>query len=214
MWLFGKKKTEIPKLTEIIKDKGALDLSENKAQLRVWLPEMCKQALKETARAHERTASNYLREFFVAYLYGEHERLRMYLNQTGLHYESPPKVATEVDSDGHEPMYSRGASSEVIPGLGKNICPIKIFLPGRIKQDLHTCADKVSIPLSTFVREILVSHLLGHTLWSERLRTWTDEEEQVGIDWEEGRLEAENIPLPSDDSDKAALKREREVERY
>ena len=32
-------------------------------------------------------------------------------------------------------------------------------------------------------REILISHLLGHTLWQECLRSWSQEEELIGMEW-------------------------------
>lgn len=215
MWPFSKKnKKETPQLSVLLEDRQLLDLTDNKVTLRVWLPEACKQALKETAGVYGWTVSNCLREFFVGYLYGEHERVRMYENDTGLHYVESIENITNRGGSTDGPMFSRGPTIEAIPGLGKNIFPIKIFLPGRIKNDLQLCADKVDIPLSTFVREIMVSHLLGHTLWLGRLRTWTDSEEQTATDWEEGSLESEVVGYSGDSQAKEYLKDKQKVERY
>ena len=115
----------------------------------------------------------------------------MKLNKTGLYYVPPPVEPSGVDDDISRVMFSRMSTTEAIPGLGKNMFPIKIFIPERIKSDLQACADKAEIPLSTFVREILVSNILGHTLWPERVRGWSQEEEIIATDWEEGRLEPE-----------------------
>lgn len=175
---------------------------------------MSPEPLKETAGVYGWTVSNCLREFFVGYLYGEHERISMYKNDTGLHYVEPIENTINRRDSTDEPMFSRGPTIETIPGLGKNIFPIKIFLPERIKDDLQLCADKVSIPLSTFVREIMVSHLLGHTLWLGRLRTWTDSEEQTATDWEEGNLESEVVGYSGITQTEEYLKDKQKVERY
>lgn len=49
-----------------------------------------------------------------------------------------------------------------VPELGKNIAPIKVWIPARMKADLQLLADHAEIPLSQFVREIVMSRLLGH----------------------------------------------------
>ncbi len=54
-------------------------------------------------------------------------------------------------------------------------------------------ADKINIPLSPFVRELLISHLIGHTLWQERLRSWSPIEETVGKEWEEGLIKSQYV---------------------
>ncbi len=64
------------------------ELNKDDAELRVWLPEICKQAWDETVAVHLTTGSRYLRELLVVYLYGEHELLRMRKNGTGIYYIS------------------------------------------------------------------------------------------------------------------------------
>lgn len=195
MWFLGIRKKgkrsidedNIPDLEQLINRHEILELHENVAELRFWLPELCKQALDETVEYNQTTRARYLRELFVAYLYGEHELLRMRSKKSGLYYEPPPPPPSTDHSLGVR--YSRVASKEVVPGLGKNIIPIKLFLPEKVKNDLQALADKATISLSTFVREILISHLLGHTLWQERLRSWTPEEEEIGNNWERGITE-------------------------
>jgi len=194
MWFLGIRKKgkrsideeNIPDLEQLINRHEILELHENVAELRFWLPELCKQALDETVEYNQTTRVRYLRELFVAYLYGEHELLRMRSKKSGLYYEPPPPPPADHLQD---ILYSRVAAKEVVPGLGKNIVPIKLFLPEKVKYDLQALTDKATIPLSTFVREILISHLLGHILWQERLRSWTPEEEEIGFKWESGLIE-------------------------
>lgn len=217
MWPFSKKsaslisKTEPPspaeKLSTLLDDRDPIDLHINHAQLRLWLPEAAKIALEEMSQLTGRWISEYLREFFVVYLYGAHELLRMHNEHTGLYYVPPPEPRSGT-------QFSRCPSTEVIPGLGKNIFPVKIFMPDRIKADLQVSADKAGIPLSTFVREILVSHLLGHTFWAERLRTWSTEDEQLATQWETGALEAAKVFPNSRDKSADALEDAQEVTYY
>lgn len=194
MWFFGTQKgnksapDERPGMDQLIARPDILELHNNDAELRVWLPELCKKALDETVDFIQLTGSRYLRELFVIYLYGAHELMRMRSEKSGLYFEPPPPPPGN-----NPPLFSRAAGKDVIPGLGKNIVALKIFLPQKIKNDLQVVADKAGIPLSQFVREILVSHFLGHTLWQERLRSWTQEEEEIAFKWEQGVIEPEFI---------------------
>ncbi|WP_323003869.1 hypothetical protein [Denitromonas sp.] len=40
--------------------------------------------------------------------------------------------------------------------------PIKVWIPARMRSDLQALADHVGIKLSQYVREIVISRLLGH----------------------------------------------------
>lgn len=197
MWFFGTRKgnksapDERPGMDQLIARPDILELHNNDAELRVWLPELCKKALDETVAHVQLTGSRYLRELFVIYLYGVHELMRMRAEKSGLYFDPPPPPPSPRDKNAV--MYSRASGKDVIPGLGKNIVALKIFLPQKIKDDLQGMADKAGIPLSQFVREILVSHFLGHTLWPERLRSWTPEEEEIALNWEQGKIEPEFI---------------------
>lgn len=131
---------------------------------------------------------------------------------TGLYY-TPPPVS---DAGGNESSirYSRVVTVDTVPGLGKNIIPVKLFLPNKIKSDLQKLADKAGIPLSTFVREILISHLLGHTLWQERLRSWSQEEELIGMKWEKDEEEKYTVSVYQSDWEKQGVDSDPEILKY
>ena len=167
-------------------DRGIDDLADNEAVLRLWLPVPLKTAMDESMAEMGVTGAKYLREFFVVYLYGAHELLRMKTEKTGLYYEPPPAPHSGV-------MYSRAATVDCIPGLGKNIVPIKIKIPQKIKDDLEFLANRAGVPLGQFTRELLVSHFLGHTVWPERITIWAQDEEKNATDWENGIAEDETI---------------------
>ena len=71
--------------------------------------------------------------------------------------------------------------------------PLKLFLHEKIKADLQELADKSGLPLSQFVREVLVSHFLEHTLWSERNVLLTSDQQEVADGWENVIIEEKRV---------------------
>ena len=177
--------TPAPKLNKLYEgDRSIHDLHSNSAVLRIWLPVPAMAAMEESMAEMGITAAKYLREFLVVCLYGGHELLRMKAEKTGLYYVPPPVPDNGI-------RFSRGSSDECVPGMGKNIVPIKLHLNEKMKADIEALAKNAGIPLGQFVREILISHFLGHTVWPERTQTWTTEQKEIADGWEGGRVEAE-----------------------
>ena len=179
MWFFNSKQKgkrtldkelySPPSLTLIVEHYEISELHENDAVLRFWLPEEGKQALDQVVRCNHTTGARYLRELFVVYLYGEHELQRMREHSSGLYYKPPPAepMKTQEESAYPDIKYSirRIPTILVVPELGKSIIPIKLYFPQKVKDGLQSVADKADVPLSSFIREILISHLFGHTYW-------------------------------------------------
>ncbi len=204
-WIFGKKKADSAvaekrnKLEKLYEgDRGIFDLHRSDAVLRIWLPVPVKFALDDCIDELDFSANSYMRHFFVVYLYGSHELLRMKAEKTGLYYEPPPKNPHESPA-----LFSRARVVDCIPGLGKNIVAIKLRLPEKMKSDLELLAHKAGIPLGQFVRELLVSHLLGHTVWPERMASWTEDQRQAADDWVESRIEARRVFDPISEEEQA-----------
>jgi len=187
----GEPRAKLNKLYE--GDRGIYDLADNEAVLRLWLPVPLKAAMDESIAEMGVTSAKYLREFFVVYLYGAHELLRMKAERTGLYYVPPPVPRSEQISG--QIMFSRAATVDCIPGLGKNIVATKIEIPQKIKDDLDFLANRAGVPLSRYTRELLVSHFLGHTVWPERIAVWAQDEEKIATDWENGITEEETVYL-------------------
>ena len=192
-WLFGGKKEnnktqDDSALTSLYKgDRGISQLHENDAVIRLWLSEPLHNAMDQTVDELKGSSSKYLREFLVVYLYGVHELLKMRAFNTGINYEPPPKPREEQGI-----MFSKASMSEVIPGLGKNLVPCKLRLPSKMKDDLQHLADQRGIPLGRFVREILVQHFLGHTIWPDRFNI-VPNEQTIADNWEDGLIESIRI---------------------
>ena len=60
-------------------------LDDDDAVLRVWLPEVCFLAVKAAAEESDTTLSEYVREFFVVYLYGALTLRRMRQEKSGIY---------------------------------------------------------------------------------------------------------------------------------
>lgn len=171
-WIFGRKsitkkeaKERVPLSPLYEGDRGLQDLSEDDAVLRVYVPTTIDLALKDMTKTGDMFANDYLKHFFVVYLYGAHELESMRANKTGIFYV-PPKVEVGSKLDNYQPaLFSRSRKNESLEELGKNITQLKIFLPNKMKADLQFLADKANIKLSRFVREILISHFLGHQVF-------------------------------------------------
>ena len=198
-WLFGKNnkgsnEQDNSALTALYEgDRGIAHLNENDAVIRLWMSEPLRMAMDQTCNEISGSNSRYLREFLVVYLYGVHDLLKMRAFKTGLNYEPPP--VSRADSG---IKFSRASLDEVIPGLGKNLVPCKLLLPSKMKDDLQHLADQRSIPLGRFVREILVQHFLGYTVWPDRFIP-IPEEQKIADDWVDGLVES--ISMRSDEVD-------------
>lgn len=124
--------------------------------VKVWLPEPLDAALKQLTDIGFHSRSHYIREALFLYVYGCYAFEQMKAQEDGFFY---------VD-DRHTTMFSR--SPNRAPTLGKNSINYKIWLPTKLRNDLEGLAKDAGIALSHFVREVLISSLLGHLTLPER----------------------------------------------
>lgn len=160
-------KRQRPKsLEQLVDDIGEFsDLATNDVALKFWLPEPAKYALDEISEITNQSVSSSMRQFLMIHCYGFYPYLVM--------AESMPNFCKDSD-----PMFSipevlipEGkirVSTYWVADLGKNIAPIKVWIPKRLKQDLSILAEHVDLTLSNYVREITISRLLGHGMLPKR----------------------------------------------
>ena len=74
-----------------------------------------------------------------------------------------------------------------MPELGKNIAPIKVWIPTRLKNDLSLLAQHANLTLSNYVREIIISRLLGQGMLPTRPEMFQALPTQNADAWNEGR---------------------------
>ena len=209
MWPFKGKPVEKPArdpfpewpTKEVYREIG--QLNENDAELRLWLPETCFMALKAVAEESALSLSDFVREFLIIFLYGELTLRRMRADNLGIFYKSPPPplTAEECDADPMtRPKFSRARKIETVPGLGKKLSPVKVFVPAKLKHDCEKAAVISKTPLSKLIREALIAQLLGHRILLARYGEWSATELKAATDWESGKTEPEiiyaNEPVP------------------
>lgn len=144
------------------------DFQEHNAPLKFWLPEPADRALNQFCTMADQSLSEWLRQFLVVYAYG-------LFALTVLHERCPHFFRDQVRllySKGNEaaPPGKKRVATYWVPELGKNVAPIKVWIPTRLKDDLQLLADHAEIPLSQFAREIVISRLLGHGMLPARPR--------------------------------------------
>lgn len=180
------------------------DFRTHDAALKFWLPEPAEQALTEFCGSADQSLSEWLRQFFVVYAYGLLALSALNERCPGFFRDRPPlrfSIAPPNDPPGKKRVYTYW-----VPELGKNIAPIKVWIPARMKADLQLLADHAEIPLSQFVREIVISRLLGHgTLPARPLLTRA--EPTAADAW----CEDQNVPWREVSAEEYRRRREGEV---
>lgn len=206
MWAFFQRKATAPaeparalSLNDLAARMGDFsDLARHEAALKFWLPEPAEAALKDVCERNGESISDYLRQFFVVHCYGLYAYYAM--------IDAMPKL---FRGDGGGVMYSRRSTPAPagkirvrtywVVELGKNVAPVKLWLPGRVKRDLATLAEHAELTTSNYVREILVSRLLGHgmvpmrpemtAMPSPELEHWVEGREEAWTQVEQDRAE-------------------------
>ncbi len=128
--------------------------------LKFWLPESAREALEEIASLQGESMSEMLRQFLAQHVYGVYAFRLMNERRPGLF-----KNLTEIPSFSRCPAEAdrrRRIDTYWVPELGKNVLSIKLWMAKRMVDDLQVLADHSGIRLSQYVREIVISRLLGH----------------------------------------------------
>jgi hypothetical protein len=165
------------RLSELIPSRDYSKLNEQDSQLRVWLPDPAKQALVELCELNQMSMTAYLTEFFVSYLYGLHELMRMRANNYGL-YEPKEERRYSAMSPGSPPPE---------PDLGKNIFALKIWVPEQIKSGIEGLGKRVGLTLGEFSRAMICSHLFGSEYAADILASIVAADEYKARIWELSR---------------------------
>lgn len=164
-------KRQRPKsLDQMIGDMGDFsDLADHDVAVKFWLPEPAKCVLEEIRQLTEQSlsSSGFLRQFLVIHCYGFYPYLVM--------LDAIPNFCKDSDAGGirfsrsdSTPEGKKRESTYWVADLGKNIAPIKLWVPSRLKQDLSILAEHTGLTLSNYIREIVISRLLGHGMLPKR----------------------------------------------
>lgn len=138
-------------------------LDGNDTALKIWLPQAVARTVKWLADYDGDSQSAWLRALLVRYLYGRVAVAAQQMRQTRVseRLEAPAFLRKQADRASGRWVYR-------VPQLGKNTVAFKLWLPAQMRSDLTLLADHAQVRLSPFVREVIISDLLGHGSLPER----------------------------------------------
>lgn len=179
---------KVLKFAQLVEGMGDVaDMIRHDSPLKFWLPEPAEEALIELATYNGESMSEMLRQFFAMHCYGVYAFFVMNEAVPGLFKDLSSGVKFS-ESDNETPRFGRKRIDTYwVPELGKNVAPIKVWIPGRIRGDLQILADHVGIKLSQYVREIVISRLLGHGTLPMRPEMLSATPSPSAEDWCEGK---------------------------
>lgn len=141
------------------------ELCSHDTALKFWLPEPAEKALEEFADFQGASMSSMLREFLAAHCYGIYVVQVLRSKDPDVFDEPDIRFSRAYDSDEGRKVRK---TTYWVPELGKNVAPVKIWIAQRLCDDLRALAEHAKIPLSQYVREIVISRLLGHGMLPKR----------------------------------------------
>ncbi len=165
-------------LKQLLESMGDIsDLAKHDVSVKFWLPQPVADALEELRALQGHGTSEMLRQFLLSHCYGYYV----------VHLLAEQKSAVLKRDESIEVLFSnrrdtvQGGSAKAtvtspqiegrrkvrvttyyVPELGKNVAPFKLWLPCRLRDDLLKLATHVDLKLSQYLREIVISRLLGY----------------------------------------------------
>lgn len=175
MWSFFKQKKDEQQainnkpnkpmeFAELVSSMGDLsDLAIHDAALKFWAPEPAEKALVEICNRNGESLSASLRQFFILHCYGLYAYHTIQDLIPGFCKKNHGEIKYSI-----KPETKKRIATYWVVELGKNVAPIKVWVPKRVKNDLTTLATHVGLTTSNYVREIVISRLLGHGMLPKR----------------------------------------------
>jgi len=193
------------KFSEIVEGMGDYrDLGKHDVALKFWVPEPAEQAVGDFCDLNGESMSEWLRQFLVVHCYGLYAFTIMKSAVPTLFKDASGPLFSVNDVD-NSPGKKR-IDTYWVPELGRNLAPVKIWIPHRVRRDLKMLADHVDIPLSQYVREIVISRLLGHGMLPRRPEMFIAVPTQAAEDWCNDR----EVPWRQVDADRYSAAKVRE----
>lgn len=122
---------------------------DNTVAIKVWLPEVVDEILKQLSNHWPDSRSAMIREALFVYVYGHYAFAQMQAGKDGFFYVDP-----------NPPKFSRTRATH--PELGKSTKSYKVWMSAKLRDDLKAMAEHRNMTLSHYVREILIASFMGH----------------------------------------------------
>jgi predicted DNA-binding protein len=141
---------------QFIEGMGSFDhFDQQDRALKFWLPEPAREALEDLAKRQGQSMSELLRQFLFQHCYGVYAYVLMMDKRAERGTGDPGLKFSRAYRPKKDPTYW-------VPELGKNVTSLKIWMSNQMHADLEQLAQHSHITLSQYVREIVISRLLGH----------------------------------------------------
>lgn len=178
------------------------------AALKFWLPEPAREALEDLANRQGESMSEMLRQFLFQHCYGlyafalvaerypQHfrEDMPMFSRATetvAAPSEETPSLAIVRLVEPKKGYQPKKDPTYWVPELGKNVMSLKVWIPAQLYADLQVLARHSEVTVSQYVREIVISRLLGHGTLPKRPEMLEAVQLPSAECWERG----ENVPM-------------------
>ena len=161
------------------------DFGYNETPLKFWLPDPAEQALDEMSERNGLNKSEFLRQFFAIHCYGLYAFCTMKDAYPRLFKDAQVLYQSAIPEP--LPPGKKRIDTYWVPELGKNIAPIKVWLPKRLRDDLASLARHANLTLSNYTREIVISRLFGQGMLPTRPEMFQVSATSQAEDWIEGR---------------------------
>ncbi|MBF0471433.1 MAG: hypothetical protein HQL48_08665 [Gammaproteobacteria bacterium] len=138
------------------------ELAHDDVALKFWLPEPAMAALRELADYYSMTMSRLLRQQLFIHIYGAYTYEWLCDQHPGLFRELEVPAFSRRGGIDEDAARKKRITTYWVPELGKNIKAMKLWIPQRMKEDLTLLAEHLDLTASNYVREVVISRLLGH----------------------------------------------------
>lgn len=175
---------------QLIEGMGNFDhFDQHDRALKFWLPEPAREALEDLAKRQGQSMSELLRQFLFQHCYG------VYAHVLLIDKRDAAKKAADAEGASFsrtEIMFSRKGYQPTkdptywVPELGKNVTSLKIWMSTQMYSDLEALALHSKITVSQYVREIVISRLLGHGTLPKRPEMLEAVPLPAAVRWEAG----------------------------
>lgn len=162
------------------------EFAENDVAIKFWVPEPLAEALEDLRERDGVSMSQLIRQYLIVHCYGLYA-IRLML-EADPHLFKDREVDSEIRfSRATPPDNKKRVDTYFVPELGKNVAPFKLWIPKRLRDDLQILADHVGLKLSQYLREIIISRLLGHGTLPLRPEMLRASPTPAADDWAEDR---------------------------
>ncbi len=148
------------KLQQLVEKMGDMsDFQHNDTAFKCWLPAPVFEALQEICDIDSVSQSEFFRNYLYNHCYGLYAVQQLLADFPSLFKDNHIMFSM---SEPETPPGKKKSWTYWVPELGKNIVPVKIWLPKRLRDDVQILADHAGVKASQYVRETVISRLLGY----------------------------------------------------